>query len=84
MDSYYCVIKCISQSKSSLILYLFSSKYTNKYPVSLTSYSSKAIYQLMDLHDAFLFLSLRHILYLGQELYKAEICVKLGHQYIQD
>lgn len=82
MDTYYCLIKL--RSSSSIILYLFHSQYTFKYPLCLVSSSSSIMYKLMSLHDSFMSLSFGHVLYLGQELYKAEMSLKLSQDYIQN
>ena len=82
MDNYYCLIKFILPS--SYILYLFDNRFIDKYPLCLASYSSNMICDLIDLHDVFIILSVKHTLYLGKELYKAEICSKLGQKYIQN
>ena len=46
--------------------------------------SAHIMYTLMGLHDTFQNLSTNHILYLGQEIYKAELSLNLGQQYTQN
>nr|AOM64551.1 hypothetical protein Riqu_072 [Riquetophycus sp.] len=83
MDNYYCLIRTKSLN---INLYFFSCRFdsTNQYPICLTSNSSNKIYELMKYHNKFLNLSLTHLLYLGRELYKAELAIQIGQLYIQN
>ena len=80
MDQHYSLIQ---SAESNIILYLFHNKSLINYPICLISSSSNDIYQLISIHDIFLKLSLCHLLYLAQEVYKAELSSILGQQYIQ-
>ena len=81
MDNYYSLIQLKS---ANIILYLFPSLSDRLYPLCLICQSSDQMYILMDFHDVFLRLSLYHVLYLGQEIYKVELSLKLGQQYTQN
>ena len=78
IDDSYCLIKCTPTHK--IILCLFY----KQYPVCLICNSAKAMYTLLNLHDAFQNLSMNHMLYLGQEIYKAELSLILGQKYTQN
>lgn len=70
--------------KKYIILCLFHNNNKSTYPIYLISNSSKKIFQLISIHNSFLNLSMSHYLYLGKELYKAEVALILGQDYIQD
>ena len=81
MDIYHCLIRT---RFSYIILYVYNYSYMVTSPICILSNSSITIYKLMNYHDQFLNFSSSHLLYLGRELYKAELSLKLGQQYIQD
>lgn len=81
MDSYYCLIKL--KSSSAIVMYLFHNHNLLKYPLCIISDSSNVMHQLINSHDIFMQLSVSHILYLGQELYKAEVSLQFKQHYIQ-
>ena len=78
IDDSYCLIKCVPRYKIWLALF------QDKYPICLISNSATIMHELIDAHDTFRTLSISHILYLGQEIYKAEISLTLGQNYVQD
>lgn len=78
IDDIYCVIKYTPTNKMFLCLF------QKHYPICLIVHSARIMYVLIDIHDAFDKLSTSHLLYLGQEIYKAELSLALGQQYIQD
>nr|YP_010485072.1 conserved hypothetical plastid protein [Hypnea cervicornis]UVW80766.1 conserved hypothetical plastid protein [Hypnea cervicornis] len=80
MDCNYCLIS-ITQ-KLNISLYLFFSK--DNYPICITARRSNDIYHLMSLHKSFDFLSIEHCLYLGRELYKAELALVFNQEYVQN
>lgn len=82
MDDYYCVINLICDQ--NIVLYIFEKQKTTLYPICLISFNSNKIFHLISIHNSFINFSLVHYLYLGKELYKAEISLKFGQQYIQN
>ena len=82
MDNSYCLIYIII--RKYIVLCLLQNNSRNIYPVYFISNSSKKIFQLISIYNGFLGLSLNHYLYLGKELYKAELALVLGQYYTQD
>lgn len=87
IDDVYCIIK-ISKSK---IIELYIIEYLlhnhnchDSYPLCFMSDNSSLIIQLLNLYDDIALLSIQHALYLGQEVYKADIALITNQIYIQD
>nr|YP_009295817.1 hypothetical protein Schim_071 [Schimmelmannia schousboei]AOM64752.1 hypothetical protein Schim_071 [Schimmelmannia schousboei] len=85
MDNSYCLIRVSINQK--IVLYYFDNNQKVKninYPICFTSYSANLIYRLLSIHNCFQLCSISHILYMSQELYKAELCLIFNQNYIQD
>nr|YP_009296228.1 hypothetical protein Sebd_076 [Sebdenia flabellata]AOM65163.1 hypothetical protein Sebd_076 [Sebdenia flabellata] len=85
MDNYYCTIRILNNKKISL--YLWESEQNSKkmfYPICFTAAYSDLLYNLICSHYYLNDLSINHLLYIGQELYKAELSLTLNQKYIQD
>lgn len=86
MDTAYILIRVCSKKTIELHYFKCSVYYNdtiNRYPICFTSDSIYLMFFLVSLHKEFSFLSTQHKLYLGKELYKAEISIQLNQQYIQ-
>nr|YP_010726434.1 hypothetical protein P4D33_pgp137 [Hypnea spinella]WDY84909.1 hypothetical protein [Hypnea spinella] len=83
MDHSYCLIRITKNFNISLYLFFAKNKMPN-YPICITSRKSNIIYYLMSLHHYFSFFSCEHYLYLGKELYKAELALIFNQEYIQN
>lgn len=83
MDDSYCTIQLIDNVDISLYFFLLRS-HTSNHPICITSAKAETIYYLISLHKSFSGLSLSHYLYLGRELYKAELCLILEQNYVQN
>ena len=81
MHNSYCLIRLISSR--FLSLFLFKKINDSGYPICLFASSSNSIYQLIAIHDVYQGISIDHCLYLGRELYKAELTAELGQLYVQ-
>nr|YP_009244292.1 hypothetical protein Gvag_079 [Gelidium vagum]AMK96534.1 hypothetical protein Gvag_079 [Gelidium vagum] len=83
IDQKYCLITAI-QEDQQIIMYYYDYS-ASDYPICFTSYqSSVLIYKLIYLYDDLNTLSIVHLLYLAQELYKAELSLYFKQIYIQD
>nr|YP_008144696.1 hypothetical protein [Grateloupia taiwanensis]AGO19819.1 hypothetical protein [Grateloupia taiwanensis] len=89
MDDFYCLIRL--QKNRTISLCLFESiqnniKNYNKnvYPICFTAVSADSMYILLSKHDLVKKLSMNHVLYIGQELYKAELSVIFDQSYVQN
>nr|BCB92343.1 hypothetical protein [Grateloupia asiatica] len=89
MDNFYCLIRL--QKNRTISLCLFESIQNslenydkNIYPICFTAVSADSMYILLSKHDLFKKLSINHVLYLGQELYKAELSVIFNQSYVQN
>nr|YP_009398869.1 hypothetical protein [Cliftonaea pectinata]ARW68135.1 hypothetical protein [Cliftonaea pectinata] len=87
MDRNYFII-CAS-SKNLIELHYFKYDITKilrscRYPTCFTANSSSIIFYLMSLHSSCNVLSTQHKLYLGKEIFKLEISIKLNQLYIQN
>ena len=86
MDYLYSLIK-IKNKTGKIEVYFINmnnNQKSNIYPLCFTAYNVNSIFLLLSLHDILLSLSVLHTLYLGKELFKAEISLIIGQQYIQD
>nr|YP_009393486.1 hypothetical protein [Bostrychia simpliciuscula]ARW62048.1 hypothetical protein [Bostrychia simpliciuscula] len=87
MDTSYILIR-IHNKKTIELHYFICSLYYNSiiysYPICFTANSSYVMFILLSLHKSFHFLTTEHKLYLGKELYKAEISIQLNQKYIQE
>jgi len=86
MDNFYFLIRVISDEMIALY-YFHHSKNLQKIemPICFTSKNAISMYQLLSYHVNFSRkISLSHALYLGQEIYKAELARVVGQVYIQD
>jgi len=88
MDNYYCLIKIV-QNKQRIEVYFVNSdcslkKFLYNYPMCFTANSLNNIILLLDSHDFINTLSLQHTLYIGKELYKAELALFSSQLYIQE
>nr|YP_009391820.1 hypothetical protein [Acrosorium ciliolatum]ARW59964.1 hypothetical protein [Acrosorium ciliolatum] len=86
IDNLYCLIKVLEGQKIELYcinneVNINISKYN--YPLCFTAFKSNFIIELFCLYDNLNFLSTYHALYLGQELYKAEVSYAINQIYIQ-
>jgi len=90
MDNFYCLIKIINNTEK-IEIYCFrhfikisDNKTFNSYPLCFTAYDFNSIFLLLSLHYLLNLLSLPHILYLGKELFKAELALFSEQIYIQE
>lgn len=91
MDSFYCLVRIPLNEKISLYciynndtLNLRVKTYSLSYPICFTAESSEKIILLLSRHSIFTLFSINHALYLGKELYKAELSLLLKQYYLQD
>ena len=84
MDNCYCLIRLINQKNITLYYFINMNKHKGNYPICLTGYRSEVIHKLISLHNDFNCLSINHCLYLGKELYKAELALIFHQEYIQN
>nr|YP_009295713.1 conserved hypothetical plastid protein [Mastocarpus papillatus]AOL58197.1 conserved hypothetical plastid protein [Mastocarpus papillatus] len=83
MDNCYCLIRLVFRKHISL--YCFQQKsQTFNYPICFTAYNTDILFKLIFVYVVAKNISLSHCLYLGRELYKAELCLILGQEYIQN
>lgn len=87
IDNVYCLIKIIQ--KKFIELYIIKSKvivnnHAYNYPLCFIGINCNLILKLLSLHDNLSLLSFNHALYIGKELYKAEISLIINQIYIQD
>lgn len=85
MDNYYCLIRL---HKNAIVLNLIQNKnhYINiksMLPICFSASSASILYRLVIMHKLFHNLSIVHIMYLSQEIYKAELAIFLNQKYIQ-
>nr|WCH58140.1 hypothetical protein [Cystoclonium purpureum f. stellatum] len=83
MDNSYCLIRLNVNINISLYFFYVDNN-VSQYPICITACQSDILYYLMSLHNSFRNLSINHYLYLGKELYKAELSLILKQKYIQD
>nr|YP_010197962.1 hypothetical protein LK227_pgp140 [Gracilaria multipartita]UAD86378.1 hypothetical protein [Gracilaria multipartita] len=83
MDSYYCLIKIVNNHKIACFIFPQKTFDFCDYPICLTAYNYSSINQLMIQHDYIDLLSIQHIQYISNELYKANLCLLLSQTYIQ-
>nr|WOA02478.1 hypothetical protein [Gloiopeltis furcata] len=82
MDNSYCLISVLRSNESSLCCYFyFNSK---SYPIFIRAKYSILIYVLICKHRHLRRLSCSHYLYLGGEIYKAELSLLLDQEYTQN
>ena len=86
MDCNYVIIRAV---KKRVELCFFSPKRFNQYniyPICFTEdYNNiNSMFNLISLCDFFHSLSSSHKLYIGMELFKATLCIKLLQSYIQE
>lgn len=86
MDDYYCLIRVFNSNM--ITLYLFKASQQSKknkllYPICFSAYSTHLLYRLITTHQIFHNLSLIHIFYISQEVYKAELSIFFNQQYVQ-
>ncbi len=90
MDNTYCIIRNIYNKKIELCIYDIIENNINintiylKYPICCTASNTRQLFHLLNLIEKVAFLSPQHILYIGKELYKAEISVLIHQKYIQE
>nr|YP_010985820.1 hypothetical protein RMF00_pgp199 [Grateloupia asiatica]WOL36738.1 hypothetical protein [Grateloupia asiatica] len=89
MDNFYCLIRL--QKNKVILLFLFESiqsgveNYNKKvYPICFTAVSADLMYILLSKHNLLKKFSINHILYIGQELYKAELSILFNQLYVQN
>lgn len=85
MDNYYCLIRL---HKNIIVLSVIQNK--NHYidmkpmlPICFSASSAYTLYRLAIMHKVFYSLSIIHIMYISQEIYKAELAIFLNQKYIQ-
>nr|YP_010986024.1 hypothetical protein NDC12_pgp194 [Polyopes affinis]WOL36942.1 hypothetical protein [Polyopes affinis] len=86
MDDYYCSIRLYENKSITLFLFhnnIISYK-VNTYPICFTASSISLIHMLLSKHHYFKSFSVNHILYIGQELYKAELSLMFDQVYVQN
>lgn len=88
MDNSYALIR-ICNKKTIQVYYFLYSLYYNpticKYPICFTANNSYLMFMLLSVHKTFCSLTTtNHKLYLGKELYKAEISIQLNQEYVQE
>jgi len=86
MDNFYCLIRITSEHIISLYYFPINHNVLgNTMPTCFTAKTANAMFELISSYRFFSKqISINHALYLGQELYKAEIALKLGQKYIQN
>lgn len=89
MDTSYVLVNICNKKTIELRYFNFKFNiYYNciiyRYPICFTAYNAHIMFSLMSLYKDLNFLSTQHKLYLGKELYKAEISIKLNQIYIQE
>uniref|UniRef100_UPI00300296A1 Ycf91 n=1 Tax=Anunuuluaehu liula TaxID=3049639 RepID=UPI00300296A1 len=83
MDNSYCLIRLVLYENIALYCFQVKSK-TYNYPICFTAHNADKLYKIIFIHKMLKNISLKHCIYLGQELYKAELCLKFGQEYIQN
>nr|YP_009397815.1 hypothetical protein [Sonderella linearis]ARW67001.1 hypothetical protein [Sonderella linearis] len=87
MDQNYNII-CIGQNKFIELYYFnFNTCYDTEiilYPVCFSAANTYLLFNLISLYNKFNIISTNHKLYLGKELFKAEVAIKINQIYIQD
>nr|YP_009293669.1 hypothetical protein Rhodyp_073 [Rhodymenia pseudopalmata]AOM64351.1 hypothetical protein Rhodyp_073 [Rhodymenia pseudopalmata] len=86
MDKYYCVIRIASDQLINLYLWKYNRSLRcigNLYPVCFSGHSADSLHQLIQVHYIHRHLSLIHVFYIAQELYKAELSLFFNQIYIQ-
>lgn len=85
MDCSYFLIRVVKNF--SIELYYYSSKKNNyiyNYPICFCANDIHLIIDLLNLHDFINMISSTHLIYLGKELYKAELSIFFNQIYIQE
>nr|QVY58233.1 hypothetical protein [Eucheuma denticulatum] len=82
MDKYYCLIQVKTNYGVSMYFFCLN-KNMSQYPICISATSSQILYDLISLHYYLHHLSVVHYLYLGKELYKAELALYFQQEYIQ-
>lgn len=87
MDNLYFLIRVSSNQLIELYCIKYSLNnlnYNYIYPICFTASTSKNILYLLNFHKLVNYISIYHALYLGRELYKAEIALFTKQKYIQE
>nr|YP_009295358.1 hypothetical protein BI108_pgp037 [Dasya binghamiae]AOH77370.1 hypothetical protein [Dasya binghamiae] len=89
MDKFYCLIRVIKKKRIELYCFrrlnnIDDNSFIYTYPICFTANSFKTITYLFNLHNIINMLSINHILYLGKELFKAELSLFSHQIYIQE
>jgi len=91
MDLFYCLIRVVFHKKIAIYFVVRKDQFNssnqcciNLYPTCFTAYSANSLIKLLSLHECFSISSIEHLLYLGKELYKAEIALIFNQIYIQE
>ena len=85
MDNSYFLIRVMKNF--SIELYYFSSikkSYIYNYPICFCANDINLIIDLLSLHDLINLISSTHLIYLGKELYKAQLSIFYNQIYIQE
>lgn len=83
-DSNYCIIS-LNRGIIKLSLFIIISQYNNqKYQINFSANSSYLLFHLISQHSSlYKYISLNHVLYIGKEVYKAELSNIFHQIYIQ-
>nr|YP_009019686.1 hypothetical protein [Gracilaria salicornia]AHH24654.1 hypothetical protein [Gracilaria salicornia] len=84
MDSSYCLIQIVDHYKIVCCFFQKTNCYCCDYPICFTAYNYGSINKLMTQHNYIYLLSIQHIQYISKELYKANLCLLLSQNYIQN
>nr|YP_009297969.1 hypothetical protein Plocam_071 [Plocamium cartilagineum]AOM67907.1 hypothetical protein Plocam_071 [Plocamium cartilagineum] len=82
MDDFYCLIRLVNGNK--IVLFCFERVKCSIYPICFTASNLNYLHKLISMHDYFKNFSISHLLYLAQELNKAELALTFNQIYIQD
>ena len=85
MNNYYCLIRLFNNTIVLNLIKINNYDIDTKktFPICFSASSASILYRLIALHKEFYSLPLSHILYISQELYKAEMTIFFNQQYIQ-
>nr|YP_009393686.1 hypothetical protein [Caloglossa beccarii]ARW62248.1 hypothetical protein [Caloglossa beccarii] len=83
MDDFYCLIKLVKKKIEFYFIKNKSNAGIYNYPICFTGFTVNLLTVLIQSHELINFLSIDHWLYLGQELFKIEVAIFSGQEYIQ-
>lgn len=86
MDNMYCKIRVIHSERIELLLFKYQKNNINNkiYPLSISALDSVNLLLLISICRLYKKLSFTHLVYIGQEISKAELCLYINQIYIQE